>query len=244
MSRPKKGEIPKKIKILRFIAEQKIVTARQISKRYEIKETTAVRLFAKLHLEYIRFGRAGEGIWQIKDKEIMELIAKYYSDSPVFKAKGFVLPEVYHCLRITDIRILLELFFKQRIIDWQSEEYIRSLPAQVREFPYEKTPDAVFSVDFTGEVKRFYLEYERSFKSPGRYKNIFSFYDNQNHIQAGQIIYVCESTRIKELLKRMPKIDVKYVFYTWQELQAKYEMKNEEAVINDQSIKNFTPANN
>ena len=219
--------IPKKVQILKFVAEQKFVTVGQVARKFNISKGSLRTWFYALNLAHIKFADISYGgVWKVGDNQSFRLIRRYYPQMPVLKLRRFTMPELEHCLRVNDIRILLENTSRFRVKDWQSEECIRATSVHLRDFPYNKIPDAVFKVDFGDDVLPQYLEYERSFKNLNRYKKIFGFYDSRPEISHGQVLYVCEQAKVKTKLARFPKMDSKYVFYTWLELNAKYAGKN------------------
>ncbi|MCP4653471.1 MAG: hypothetical protein GY858_08865 [Candidatus Omnitrophica bacterium] len=219
------NKIQRRIQILRFIGEQGAVTVEQISRRFGNKESAVRTLFGKLNLEQVRVGAIRYGLWRVGNQDILDEVNSYYPDRLPLLVRAFVLPELLHSLRVTDIRILLEKSKEIKVTNWVSESALRSMPAQIREIPYAKIPDAIFEVEFGKGIRRFYLEYERTFKNLAKYKRIFDYYDCRNDIGAKQIIYVTEDCKVKNRLSQLPKMDPKYVLYSWDELKDKYQKR-------------------
>lgn len=213
-----------RIQILKFIAEQRVVTLEQISKMFDLNLKTARVALSRYGVTSIRFNNIGNELWMIQDHSLMGIINFYYPGIPLFNLRPLCLDELFYNLQVTDIRILFEKNQQFKVKSWYSKDYIKSIALSVRQFPKFNIPAALFVLEFlNGEDKKFYLEYEWMPKHRESYKEVFSFYDSCQDIKDKQVIYVCKDNRIKNALRRIEKNDSKYVFYTEQELRQEYK---------------------
>ena len=197
---------PLKIKVLKFVAEQRFVTAEDICKRdfwRSEKLDTARVTMNQLDLARTRFGNVQYGVRYIDKPTVLNLLKEYYHDMEGFKIRPIHLHQIPHALGINHIRNTLEKSQKIQIKQWWSEEYIRSLPEGSREGMNlrRKIPDALFwQVRKDGTERKYFLEYERSLKSNERYGEIFKFYEERHDLKEKSVLYVCETEFIKKRL--------------------------------------------
>ena len=197
--------VPQKIKILKFIAEQGIVTIDDINLAlFQKDKTSSVRV--TLHqagVGHEKFGSIKYGVWYISDPKLFELIQTYFPDLPDFQPRPLLLHNVPHSLEINRIRIALEKSDRVNVVRWWSEGYIRALPLSMREdVTNTKIPDAIFwRKKADGSEQRYFLEYERTLKNKERYDEIFRFYASRPDAGTKNIIYICENEFIKTELE-------------------------------------------
>lgn len=197
--------IPNKIKVLRFVADQGVVTVWDVMEYLKLRvdaNTVRITMF-RLGITQMRYGGHKHGIWFITDKRLFDKLRIYYPELPKYKVRGVsLLTKVPHSLELNKLRIVLEQTDKLDIAEWWSEEYIRSLPEQKKDgLTAHKVPDAIFwRRRKDGSWQKFYFEYERSIKSGKRYERILQFYAKRNDVQNRNVIYVCEFETIKEKL--------------------------------------------
>ncbi len=90
------------------------------------------------------------------------------------------------------------------ITRWRVEAELKR--EQVREYQLsrdvrnKKYPDAVFKMKVFGEERTIALEYERTMKSAGRYRDALWLYSKMNSF--AMILFVCENLAIENALKR------------------------------------------
>lgn len=198
------GFIPQKIRILKFIAEQGVVTVDDITQGlFEIdkSDTTRVTLH-QLKIAHAKFGHIKHGVWYIDKPELFDLLKTYFPNTPAFEVKPLLLYQVLHNLEINRIRIALEKSSHLAIDQWWSERFIRALPPPIGgRIASVKIPDAIFWRRRTdGTRQKFFLEYERTLKNKDRYTEIFCSYAQRNDVDNKNVIYICENDFIREEL--------------------------------------------
>lgn len=199
-------KVPQKIKILRFIAEQGIVTVNDVQRFLGNRcslNSMRVALY-KLGLGRMQFPNVRHGVWYIKNQEQLDLLKIYYWDFPDISLKEVYLHQVPHALGMNQIRIALEQTDEIDIVEWWSESYIRALhPGMRHGFGTQRYPDAIFwRKRKDGTRQKYFVEYERSLKNRARYMRIFEFYANHEEVMNKNVIYICgNEVIVKELMK-------------------------------------------
>ncbi|MCA9408604.1 MAG: hypothetical protein H6755_05970 [Candidatus Omnitrophica bacterium] len=199
------SKIPNHIQILRYVAEQGIVTVADVMSKFaRTGEGNAVRVSMNYTgISHHRYGKYKYGVWFVEDGDLFELLRSYYPKLPRFKVKGKnLLVKVEHSLGLNHIRNILEQSDRIKIVHWWSEEVIRALSFRDRGcIDSYKVPDAVFWRERKdGSLQKFYLEYERSLKTPIRYTRIFQYYAKREDVKDKNVIYICESDQIRDRL--------------------------------------------
>ncbi|HOY09017.1 MAG TPA: hypothetical protein PLB05_02950 [Candidatus Omnitrophota bacterium] len=199
------NDIPIKIAILKFVAEQGVVTVDDVMRKFgRWSSSDPVRMtMTQVGITHQKFGSVKHGLWFIDKPELFALLRRYYRDIPKFKVRGMrLLLKVPHSLGVNHIRIGFEKSSKIKVVDWWSEEYIRALPPGKRDgITAHKIPDAIFwHQRKDGTHSKFFLEYERSLKAPHRYGKIFQFYDKRVDVKNKNVIYVCETEFVRDKL--------------------------------------------
>ena len=202
--------IPQRIKILKFVAEQGVVTvedvARHLRKSHQIP---AIR--TALHdcgLSHTKYGDIRQGIWFIQNQRLLSQIKSYYFPHiPTFEVARPRLYLVDHDLVLNRIRTTLEQTDQMVIESWWSEAYIRALSFRLpggNPIAKDKIPDAIMWRRRTdGSKQIFFLEYERTFKNKERYKEIFRFYAQREDVKNRNVIYLCQDVFLKSQLEEL-----------------------------------------
>ena len=200
--------IPNKIRILRFVADQGVVTIWDVMENLKMwvdPNTVRITMF-RMGITQMKYGGIKHGIWFITDKRLFEKLRIYYPDLPKYKVRGVsLLTKVPHSLELNKLRTVLEHTDKLDVAEWWSEEYIRALPDQKKDgLTAHKVPDAMFwRRRKDGSWQKYYFEYERSMKSPARYERILQFYAKRQDVKNRNVIYVCEYESIRDKLIRV-----------------------------------------
>ncbi len=200
--------VPIKFKILRYVADQGVVTVWDVMDyfgQWSDVNSAMIALF-RAGVTQQRYGGIRFGIWFIADKVLFERLRFYYPDIPRFKVRGEkLLSKVPHSLEINKLRTILEKVDKINVVDWWSEEYIRSLPVHKKDgITAHKVPDAIFwRQRKDGSRQKYFLEYERSLKAPGRYGKIFQFYAKRKDVKDRNVVYICETEQIRDKLLKI-----------------------------------------
>ncbi|MCA9406741.1 MAG: hypothetical protein KC684_09395 [Candidatus Omnitrophica bacterium] len=200
--------VPIKFKILRYVADQGVVTVWDVMDYFGLwtdPNTVRIALF-RGGVTQQRYGGIRFGIWFIAEKDLFERLRVYYPDIPRFKVRGEkLLSKVPHSLKINKLRTILEKADKINVVDWWSEEYIRSLPVHKKDgLTTHKVPDAIFwRQRKDGSRQKYFLEYERSLKAPGRYGKIFQFYAKRKDVKDRNVVYICETEQIRDKLVKI-----------------------------------------
>ncbi len=199
--------VPQKIRILKFIAEQGIVTVDDINRHlFEDDKSSTIRVtLHQLKIGHVKFGHIKHGVWYIDKPELFDLLKTYFPNIPTFEVKPLLLYQVPHNLEINRIRITLEKTQQIAIEEWWSERFIRALPSPLRgKIANSKIPDAIFWRRRTdGTRQKFFLEYERTLKNKDRYEEIFRSYSQREEVDNKNVIYICENDFIREELKQV-----------------------------------------
>ena len=199
--------VPQRIKILKFVAEQGVVTLDDVARHLgKFNQIFAVRsALYDCGLTHTKFGDVRQGIWFIQNPKLLRQIKHcYFPYIPSFEAGRPRLYLVDHALVLNRIRTTLEQTNRLIIDQWWSENYIRALPSLLGSEGIAKIPDAIFYRQRTdGSKQIFYLEYERTFKNIERYKEIFRFYANRRDVKNKNVIYLCQDTSLKVKLEEL-----------------------------------------
>lgn len=236
-------QIPLKIEILRFVADQGVVSVEDVMtyfKRWTTGDSVRTTM-TSLGIEHQQYGGIKYGIWFIKDRKLFDLLREYYPGLQRYKVRGeSLLRKVPHSLGINYLRTTFEHSDKIRVVEWWSEEFIRSLPVHKRDgLTAHKVPDAIFWRQRKDKTRqKFFLEYERSLKSPVRYGRIFRFYAKRHDVENRNVIYICETEQIRdklvkvenELVKggKLKATDLYFSFLTLEEFNRAYAQDKKE----------------
>ncbi|MBP9854902.1 MAG: replication-relaxation family protein [Candidatus Omnitrophica bacterium] len=207
------GGVPRKIHILRFIIEQRVVTLDDIHGYLGSENhTDSIRVtLYQIGASHIKYGKLPNGVWYVNDSKSIELLKAYHRDFPWLCTRRIPLHFIPHALGINRIRIILEQTPCFKIDAWWSETYIRALTPRMRfGISLAKIPDAIFwRLRSDGSRQKFFLEYERTLKSKSRYLELFQYYANRNDVINRNVLYICENETIKEELERIEEFLVK-----------------------------------
>jgi hypothetical protein len=199
--------IPQKIRILKFIAEQGVVTVDDINRGlFKDDKSSIIRVtLHQLKIAHTKFGNIKHGVWYIDKPELFDLLKTYFPNIPAFEVKPLLLYQVPHNLEINRIRIALEKASHIAIDQWWSERFIRALPSPIGGgIAAKNIPDAIFWRRRTdGTKQKFFLEYERTLKNKNRYEEIFCSYAKREDVSHKNVIYICENDFIREELVRV-----------------------------------------
>lgn len=121
--------IPQKIQILKFIAEQGVVTVDDINRGlFEDNKSSIIRVtLHQLKIAHAKFGNIKHGVWYIDKPELFDLLKTFFPNIPALEVKPLLLYQVPHNLEINRIRIALEKASHIAIDQWWSERFIRAL---------------------------------------------------------------------------------------------------------------------
>ena len=74
------GKIPQKIQILKFVAEQRLVSAQDINRYFfsEDKTDVIISTLYQLGVSRMWYGNIKGGVWQISDPKLYQLLKTYY----------------------------------------------------------------------------------------------------------------------------------------------------------------------
>jgi len=199
--------IPQKIRILKFIAEQGVVTVDDINRGlFEDNKYSIIRVtLHQLKIAHAKFGNIKHGVWYIDKPELFDLLKTFFPNIPALEVKPLLLYQVAHNLEINRIRIALEKTSHIAIDQWWSERFIRALPSPIGgRIATTNIPDAIFWRRRTdGTRQKFFLEYERTLKNKGRYEEIFRSYAHRQDVDNKNVIYICENNFIKAELEQV-----------------------------------------
>lgn len=224
------------------MADQGVVTVEDVMNYFGCwKRCDSVRMtMSNLGIEHQKYGGIKYGIWFIKDRSLFELLRKYYPGLQRYKVRGEnLLFKVPHSFGMNYLRTVLERSDKIVIVEWWSEEFIRSLPVYKRDgLTAHKVPDAIFWRKRKDETRqKFFLEYERSMKAPVRYGRILQFYAKRHDVENKNVIYICETDQIRNKLIKIEQELVKggklkatglfFNFITMDEFNQAYSSKKE-----------------
>ena len=199
--------VPQKILALKYLAEQKYGTLTDIQNGSGSKassEAFRVSLY-QFGLSRFSFPNIPHGVWHVQSQALFDELYTYFPNDPVYKVTPVCVNEVEHALGMNRIRRAIFRQLQLNIQAWYSEFYIKALPPPMRfGLSYKLIPDAMFVRSLAdGTSKTYFIEYERSLKSPGRYRDIFKSYSAREDVTEGSVIYVCRNERIRNELIRI-----------------------------------------
>ena len=207
--------VPQKIQILKFIGEQGVVTLSDVAAHLSCPDKISyirVTLY-KLGIIHIKYRQIPNGVWFIDNSKLCDLLNSCYPDpeSPCFELRPVVWLEIPHSLELNRIRTTFEQTDVITIDQWWSENYIRALPAALKEgLGTFKIPDAIFWRKKTdGSRQKYFLEYERTLKNTDRYEEIFCSYAKREDVKDRNVIYICATAYIKDRLQRVEEYLIK-----------------------------------
>lgn len=230
------GKLSQKIQILKFVAEQGVVTVQDVkqwlghSKHSDVARVTMNRL----GLAFMPYGLIKHGIRYIQDEALLELLKTYDFDLPHLEPTKINISQVPHSLGLNQIRILLHKSKKLNVSKWVSENYLKASTLTKRDgLHLNKIPDAIFwHKTKEGKEKKYFLEYERSLKNKKRYVDILTYYAQRDDVSNRNVIYICGNKKIeqellrieKELIKigKIPQKDRVFQFIPFEEFYASY----------------------
>ena len=171
-----------KYQILKFIAEQGIVSIEDINRHFnpDRDNTRAIRVtlydMGVGHLRYYS-SDVKNGVWYIKDIKHYQFLDYYDANFSYFRVQKPLVHLIPHYLELNHIRTVIEQDSGLDIQYWLSEPILRSMPPSLRQYYCStKIPDTIFyTKNDDGSIKKFFLEYERNLKSPGPLRRNFSF---------------------------------------------------------------------
>ncbi|MBI3601509.1 MAG: replication-relaxation family protein [Candidatus Omnitrophica bacterium] len=196
--------VPQKIKILKFVGEQGIVTVSDVA-RHLLKpdKFAAIRItMHQLGISHMKYRHIEHGVWFIDKPQLYELLTSYFPGYPLMEVIPVADHHIPHYLELNRVRITLEQTSQIILDEWWSEYYIRALPASLKgDFNSTNYPDAIFwRKRADGSRQKFFLEYERSLKNPERYIQIFRAYIKRQDVANRNVIYLCHTPAIRQNL--------------------------------------------
>lgn len=197
--------IPQKIQILKFVAEQAIVSAQDINRYFfkEDKTNVIVSTLYQLGVAHMIYGLVQGGLWYINDPKLYQLLKTYFPEMFGFKVRSISAPQISHYLELNRIRLALEKSNKINIIHWMSQREILSIPPDQRSsFCPAKIPDAIFwSMSKKNIQNKYFLICERYINStPERYREIFRSYCEREDVENRNVVYLCGSEFVRRRL--------------------------------------------
>lgn len=203
------GNIPQKIRILKFIAEQGVATIDDIRLYLGSQNHSAsirVTLY-QLGIAHFKYGNFSHGVWYLQNTNAIKLLKTYIRDFPTFPIRKVPMHLIPHALGLNHIRSILKHTSYIKVDGWWSENFIRSLPAKMRfGISLSKIPDAIFwRLRSDGSRQKFFLEYERTLKSKSRYLDLFQYYADRKDVLKKNVLYICENELIKSELEKIER---------------------------------------
>ena len=231
---------PLKIQMLRFIAEQGIVSLEDINRHFypDRNNSKAIRVtlydMGVSHLRYYS-PEVKNGVWYIGKQDLYNYLGTWYEDFFYMRTRTPLVHLIPHYLELNHIRTVLERDSGFNIDKWLSDSLLRFMPVYVREeYCSAKIPDAIFfRTRKDGSQKKFFLEYERSLKNTERYKEIFKTYIECEDITEKSVLYICHTPRIRSKLEAIHEHQTRYSYgesdyFQFLNLEAFYEWGAEE----------------
>ena len=196
--------IPQKIKILKFVGEQGIVTLSDVTRHLSKPEKfDSVRMtMHQLGISQMRYRHEKHGIWFIENPKLYELLSSYYPGYPLLDVEPVFDNHIPHYLELNRIRIALEQTNQITLDEWWSERFIRALPKSLKDgFNWTNCPDAIFWRKLPdGGRQKYFIEYERNLKNRDRYLKIFASYCRRQDVYDSNVIYLCHTSAIRRNL--------------------------------------------
>jgi len=208
-----KRPYPLKIQILGFIAQQGIVSLEDINRHFypDRDNTKAIRVtLYDMGVSHLRYYSPGikNGVWYIGKQDLYNYLGTWYEEIFYMRVREPLVHLIPHYLELNRIRTAFERDSDWDVDQWLSESLLRAMPVYVREeYCSFKIPDAIFwHKRLDGTRKKFFLEFERSFKNTKRYVEIFRSYSKREDVQDGNVIYICHTPQIRnKLISTMKK---------------------------------------
>ena len=196
--------VPQRIKVYKYLAEQKYSTLTDLQKylgTQASRESLRVSLY-QFGLSRFSYPAIPQGVWYIKNQSLFDELYTYYPNDPFYRVSSVCMNEIEHALGMNKIRQAVSLQLGPKLLGWRSEYYLKALPAYGRmRFSYTMIPDAVvLREQKDGGQAVNYIEYERTLKSPQRYKDIFASYQKRDDVADKSVIYVCQNEYIRQTL--------------------------------------------
>ena len=235
--------IPQKIQILKFVAEQGIVSAQNVNRYFfsEDKINVIISTMYQLGLARMWYGNIYGGVWQIGDPKLYQLLRTYYPDLSGLKVRPIPMNLVPHYLEMNRIRAVFEKSGHFDIALWLSERLIQAIPVNQRSnICPVKAPDAVFWLMCkSGGQKKFFIECERHYNSTDkRYREMFETYSRRIDAKEGNVVYFCGSREIqRRLINIASKMSVSDEHLRFQLLEDFYNKYLTPPINREQKIK-------
>ena len=214
-----KKPLPFKIQMLKFIAQQGIVSIEDINRHFypDRDNSRAIRVtlydMGVGHLRYYS-PDVKNGVWYIKDLKHYQYLSFWDPEFSYFKVQKPLVHLSPHYLEINHLRTVIEQDAGLVIKQWLSETWLRSLPPDLRRYYCSaKIPDAIFyKTNKDGSEKKYFLEYERSLKNSERYVEIFRSYSKREDVTDGSVLYICHTPHLRNkligVMKRESRVGV------------------------------------
>lgn len=197
------GSISQKVRILRFAAEQGVVSLDDVA-RFLNRTDQIAAVRTALHesgLSNFNYSKLKLGIWYLSKPESLDLIQYHYPELPHFGIHSLGFYVIDHALELNRIRLTLEESKQITITQWLSENHIRALASSGMRIN-GACADAVFYRQRADRTQqKFFLEYEKTFKNIDRYKRIFRAYSRREDVKDRNVIYICKTPLIKQNLE-------------------------------------------
>ena len=207
MLEEQKRLIPQKIQILKFVAEQGIVSIEDINRYFypDRDNSKAIRVtLYDMEVSHLRYYSPAikNGVWYIGKQDVYDFLGTYFEEFFYMRVRSPLVHLIPHYLELNRIRTVIERDSAMVIDKWLKESFLRALPVYVREeYCSFKIPDAIFwRKKKDGTRQKFFLEYERSLKNTNRYVEIFNAYIKCEDVTDKNVLYICHSTKIKNNL--------------------------------------------
>ncbi len=197
--------IPQKIQILKFVAEQGIVSAADVNRYFFTEDKTNVILTTmyQLGLANMWYGNVRGGLWQISDPKLYRLLRAYFPDLSGLKVRHVSVNLAPHYLELNRIRTVFEKSGRFDMVLWMSERLLRAIPVDQRStICPARVPDAVYWVmKKEGGQKKYFLECERHFNSTQqRYREIFESYFWREDAKDQNVVFLCGDQEVRRRL--------------------------------------------
>ena len=199
--------IPQRIRILKYTAEQGVVSIDDIAAYLkDVSFPSSIRVsMHQMGLGRMKFGKVRHGVWFIKDQAHLDKIRSYFPDMPPVSLSSVSVSLIPHSLELNRIRNAFGNSMNFKVTEWVSEAVLKALPVSQRDgFNSSNIPDALFwRIKEDGSRQKYFLEFERSLKNPARYKDIFRAYSRRKDAGHKNVIYICKDDALKDRLRRI-----------------------------------------
>ena len=200
--------LSQRIMVLKYLAEQKYGTLNDLlggSGSQGTSEAFRVSLY-RFGLSRFSYPNIPHGVWHIGNPVLLEELEQHFPDEPFHKSTDVHFNEVDHCLGLNKIRQALMTNPKVSIRDWWTEWRLKAMHPSQRDFDYRQIPDVIFWCRKSdGNLKKYFIEYERSLKSQARYESILRAYANREDVSEGSVVFICQHEFIRKELIRLAK---------------------------------------